>query len=248
MNRFTNQIKSVGFYLFSILFWGGIALTVVYYVSPATMAKITAFYDDNISVWDEAACEASQERCLEAKLRELETLRTDLDKGIEQLNEQIVTQGEIITHHELLQKANTQLITQGRKQISSIATTSPEQPIDVWFSGQHFSNVNVLKSQLSLLEREKGVLASQVKQADSIKSQLVSMREKLIINRGDLNLEIKMIPSKLTLLRSSQFLQDFDQSVIRIDELLNNGYRELKQISDVILNTEEFVRQHANQK
>ncbi|GLO64038.1 hypothetical protein MACH09_45460 [Vibrio sp. MACH09] len=246
MNSFTKQIKTVAFYLFSIAFWGGIALTVIYYISPVTMARITAFYDDNVSVWDETACEANQERCLEAKLRELESLRVDLDGGIQKLNEQIVSQGEIISHHILLQKANSQLITAGQAQVSTLSNPPSEQPIDIWFSGQHFSNINVLKSQLSLLEREKRVLASQVKQADNIKSQLVTTREKLIINRGELNLEIKMIPSKLILLRSSQFLQDFDQSVIRIDDLLNNGYSELKQVSDVILNTEEFVRQYSN--
>ncbi|MCQ1061219.1 hypothetical protein LRP52_46560 [Photobacterium sp. ZSDE20] len=243
MNRFVKQVKTVAFYVFSIIFWGGLSLVVINYVSPGTMSKITAIYDDNISSWDDSACEANKIRCLEAKQRQLEEIHTGFNKGIKDIHVQIDSQNAIIEKHELLVVANSKLVSEGAELISSLPEDSND--IDVWFSGQNFTSLTILNSQLDLLRSERSALEAQTNQAKGLRKDLAKMRESLILQRGKLNLELKMIPSKLALLESSQYLEDFDDSMLRIDGLITDGTRELNEVTDMILSTEEFIKKNS---
>lgn len=237
------QIRSVGFYMLTLLFWGAIALTAINYFSPPLMSKITAMYDDNVSSWDAKSCQSSPIRCLEAKHRELKDLQITLKQSLQQLSEQVEQNERLLKGRQRIVENNARLVSEGERLLAEV----PEgvSSIDLWLAGQHFSKLESLEQQLQLLKHEKSSLENQIAQASRIKKRLIEKRETLMINRGELNVELSLIPSKLALLQSEQFVADFDDSIVRIDSLLSDSYADLEDVSDVLLSTEDFMKKQS---
>ncbi|MFO6425115.1 hypothetical protein [Motilimonas sp. KMU-193] len=237
---FSNQIRAFLFYSLSILFWGGLALVALNWISPPWMSRITMFVEDNVRGWDEAACEADQQGCLGHKQRELLGLEKTMNSSLRKLVSEAEKMQLFVLQHQKLASRNTELIREGESLLSQL---TPEQTeIDLWLAGRHFSKADSFRHQVNLLKQEKVGIEQQLAKAEQLQTQMITNREKLLLKKGELSLQIKMIPSQLALLKSSEVLVGFSENIGQIDGLITSSYEQVDDLSNMIQTTQDFMK------
>ena len=182
--------------------------------------------------YDEASCKRDPVGCLQFQQDRLIGVSQRIDSALGQLQPAAESIRETIRGEEARTGSATLYLEEGRRLLQ--AATDPNAPLT--FIGQRYPDSAALSRQLRVIWSERDRATRFLTGAHGQLGALRARQEDLLVSRGEVRVQLAMIPAQIELARAAGVVGDVDSTLRGIDTAVSGSERRV-QGADALMRT-----------